>query len=140
MVQHSFHEVSHLLVGQDQCGQLGLAVSRDEDARGVVDPHFFNLWIVQIPLEGAKADNLGQQVFCVLVDFVGGERPEHLRDGFLGQLPGALGVRERVDAAGCECAAQLCGCIGRARHRAVPFALQWAVLVITVTERSKVAS
>ena len=80
MVQHAFDEGAHVLVGEDEAGQLGDTGAGHEHARCRVDPDFLNRRVVHERLKGPQAADVvheirfdllsgrGQQVGCVSVD------------------------------------------------------------------------
>ena len=58
MVQHSLHEVAHLLICEDHRRQLRHPVLRDEHFGGGIDPQFFHLRVINEGLEGSKSRDL----------------------------------------------------------------------------------
>ena len=62
MVEHPLHEGPHILVREDQAGQLGHTATRDEHARGRVNPYLLHRRIIHQHLEWAEAADVVHEV------------------------------------------------------------------------------
>ena len=62
MVEHPLDEGPHILVREDQAGQLGHTASRDEHARGRVNPYLLHRRIIHQHLEWPKAADVVHEV------------------------------------------------------------------------------
>lgn len=56
-LEHPFHQVAHLLGGQDRAGQLGDAAPGDVHVRRRIDPDLLDLRIVQVRLQRSQPAN-----------------------------------------------------------------------------------
>ena len=62
MVQHPLHEGPHILVREDEAGQLSHTATRDKHARGGVNPYFLHRRIVHERLERPEAADVVHEV------------------------------------------------------------------------------
>ena len=99
VVEHALDERAHILVGEDQAGQLGDTRAGHEHARRRVDPDFLDRGIVHERLKRAQTADVIHEVRFDLLAGRGQQVGRETVDGAVNEQTHGSRVSGRVDSA-----------------------------------------
>ena len=98
MVEHALDECAHVLVGEDQTGQLGDTRAGHEHARRCVNPDFLDRGIIHERLKRAEAADVVHEVRFDLLAGRGQQVGRVPVDGAVNEQTHGSRISSRVDS------------------------------------------